>query len=153
MYRERKFDTWQDGIIHFVITIMMPLLPIVIYLLNEDNTNNYLYVLLLTVIISFAYEFTNYKERCSTMLIIENILTCIALAILFIWDVFMLTYVGSQGVTIDSIGLKEYIMVSFFSVPIIVTIVEIIRTIKYDIDCSKNPPNENKNLVNGAAKV
>ena len=150
MYQERMFHTWQEGLIHLIVVMAIPLVPIVIYMMTTSTSDSYLYVLLLTVIISFAYEFLSMPKKCSAFLKVENILCCSTLAIMFIWTFFLLNYSsGSEGN--ESISVADYILVSLFIIPVIVTIIEIIRCIVFDINSSKVSPDDNN--LKGAATV
>ena len=144
------FHTWQEGLVHLIVVMAIPLLPVVIYVMTESVSDSYLYVLLLTVIISFAYEFFRMPTKCSIFLKIENIICCLTLGAMFIWTLFLLTYAsGSEGN--ESISISDYVLISLFVVPIIATLVEVVRCIVFDIKSNRNTPNDNN--LKGAATV
>ena len=129
---------------------MLPLISIGVYL-TKDTRDSYLYVLFVTTEISLIYEFLNMRnKKYSLILKLENIVCCFVLFGLLIWDVFMLTYVSSNAIT-DNVKKSDYVSFSLFGVLIIVTIIEIIRCIVYDINSSKHLPD--KNNMKGAFKV
>lgn len=154
MYQERMFETWKKGLLHLVIVIALPIIPVIIYMFTECVSNSYLYVLLLTVIGSFLYEFMNLSNsNCNVVLKIESIICSVFLIIMLIWDLFSLlfTYSGENNTGVP-IKTSDYVLVSLFIIPVIVVIIEIIRSIIYDIKASQFTPTE-KNLVKGAATV
>lgn len=150
MYQERMFHTWQEGLIHFIVVVAIPLVPIVIYMMTKSTSDSYLYVLLLTVIISLAYEFLSMPQKCSTFLKVENIICCSILTIMFIWTFFLLNY-SSGSEAKERIGVADYILVFLFIIPVIVTIIEIVRCVVFDIKSSKVSPDDNN--LKGAATV
>ena len=154
MYQERMFETWKKGLLHLAIVIALPIFPIIIYMITENNRDSYLYVLLLTVIVSLLYEFMNLPNtRCGIFLRVENIICCISLTIMLIWNLFSLLFTYERGNTSpEAISITDCILVSLFIIPIIVVIIEIGRCIKLDIESSKYPPSDN-NLVKGASTV
>lgn len=176
MYRDRMFETWKKGLIHLTIVIAIPILPIIIYMITEPKWNGYLYVLEITVAVSLAYEFLKFpNEECSKILKTENIVCCVNSVVMIIWAFFLLllTYtdkddivegatdaekvVGAENVvestiTNNDIKTSALILVFLFVIPIIVTIIEIIRCIILDFKISKFQPCEN-NLVKGARGV
>lgn len=153
MYQERKFETWRQGLLNLAIVIAMPILPIIIYMITENKCDSYLYVLLLTVIVSFIFEFMNSPNgECSTFLKVENIICCVDLFIMLIWALFGLLFTQSNGYSCNALGIGDYILLSLFGVPIVITLIEIVRCIINDINSSKFQPNK-KNIVKGAALV
>lgn len=153
MYQERKFENWRQGLLYLAIVIAMPILPIIIYMITENKCDSYLYVLLLTVIISFLFEFmSSPNSACSTFLKVENVICCVDLLVMLLWAFFRLLFTQSNGYSCNSLGIGDYILLSLFGVPIVITLIEIVRCIINDIKSSKFEPNE-KNIVKGAALV
>lgn len=153
MYQERMFDTWQEGILHLVIVIAIPIIPIIIYMITKGTSDTYLYVLLLTVIISFIYEFFHRpSNKCSRFLKVESIICTSTLAIMFVWALFMLTYASDNEREDISIKASDFVLISLFLVPIFITVIEIVRCIIIDFKSSDFQPQEN-NLVKGASGV
>lgn len=170
MCSDRMFETWKKGLLHLTIIIIIPILPIIIYMITEPKWNGYLYVLVITVAVSFAYEFIFFpNEKCSKMLKVENIVCCVNSIVMIIWAFFLLllTYTdkndiakGDNGVenitegaiSTGDIKTSAVILVSFFVIPVIITIIEIIRCIVHDFDINKFQFGEN-NIVNGAREV
>lgn len=150
MYQDRKFDSWKNGLIYLIIEILMPIIPIIIYITTNKNYNNYLYVLLLTVIISFFYEVAQSNNNCSKFLKIENIICLSFLGIMFVMNLFMLIYYSE--VEKSAFGIWDYILISMFLIPIIATIVEIVRAVIVFLQTNEYRTNGN-NLVAGASTV
>ena len=147
MYQERKFDTWKEGLIYLVIIIAIPLIPVIIYMKTKEPKDNYLYILLLSVIFSFCYEFIRANNNCSTFLKLENIICCVVLAGMFICDFYLMVYYAETSK--DKLVKADYILVFLFLVPVISTIVEIFRAVIADINANKNKAQQN--IVDGAS--
>ncbi len=172
MYRERMFETWKEGLLHLAIVVVIPILPIIIYMITEPKWNGYLYVLVITVTVSLAYEFINFPdENCGKILKAENIVCCVNSMVMIIWALFLLllTYTNKadvvegatdannaagveSAITTNDIKVCAFILVFLFVIPVIITIIEIIRCIILDFNISKFQPSEN-NLVKGAREV
>ena len=152
MYIERKFENWIAGLVHLAIVIVMPIFPVAIYMITKGQSDSYLYVLFLTVIFSFAYEFTNgYIRNCSLWIKIETIVCTATLILMFLATVFLL-YLSLEAKDGSlNFGVFNIILLSLFIVPIIVTIIEIVRSIVYDIEAGKFSLDENN--LKGAFKV
>lgn len=156
MYRERMFETWRIGLLHLAIVVAMPIIPIVIYLLTEGAGKAYLYALILTVVVSFLYEYMNppYKD-CGKLLKVENVVCSGVLIIMLLGSIFLL-FLSFTARERDSIGINmalwSNILVAMFSVPVISTIIEIIRCIAHDIKSGGYLPDD-ENIVRGAANV
>lgn len=156
MYKERMFATWQIGLLHLAIVVGMPIIPVVIYLLTEGAGKAYLYALILTVVVSFLYEYMNpsYKN-CGKLLKVESIVCSVVLILMLLGSIFLLflSFTAEEG---DSTGINiafwSNILVAMFSVPVIFTIVEIIRCIAYDVNSGGYLPDD-ENIVRGAANV
>ena len=152
MYQERKFETWKQGLLNLAIVIAIPIIPIVIYIITENKCDSYLYVLLLTVIVSFIFEFMNSPNgTCSKFLKVENIICCIDLFIMLIWSLFGFLFTQSLD-SCNSLTTGDYALLAMFGVPIVITIIEIVRSIINDVNSSKFKPNKN-NIVKGAEFV
>lgn len=152
MYQERKFETWKQGLLNLAIVIAIPIIPIVIYMITENKCDSYLYVLLITVIVSFIFEFMNSPNgACSTFLKVENIICCIDLFVMLIWSLFGFLFTQSLD-SCNSLAAGDYVLLALFGVPIVITIIEIVRSIINDVNSCKFKPNK-KNIVKGAAFV
>lgn len=152
MYHERMFDSWKQGLLYFALVIALPIIPIIIYMFDESADNNYLYVLLLAVVASFLYEFMNVSSgRCSTFLKVESVICSVSLSVMLIWDVYSLLFTYSSKNSVG-VGTGDYVLVSLFVFPVVVVIIEIVRSIIHDITLNKYPPAEN-NLTKGAATL
>lgn len=156
MYRERMFETWRIGFLHLAIVVVMPIIPVAIYLLTEGAGRAYLYALILTVVVSFLYEYMNppYKD-CGRFLKIESAVCSGVLIIMLLGSVFLLflSFTAEEG---DSTGIDiafwSNILVAMFIAPVISTVIEIIRCIAYDIKSGGYLPDD-ENIVRGAANV
>lgn len=153
-YQERKFDTWSKGLIHLIIVIIIPIVPIFVYLFTND-IGNYLYFLIFTVILSLGYEFLNSNINCSIWIKIENIISALSLSVLLVWDLFMILLLNTNNNSFDNdVFLCQTICWLFvFSVPIIATSIEIIRSIVAYIKTGEFSIDKNRNLVNGAKGI
>lgn len=156
MYKERMFATWKVGLLHLAIVVVMPIIPVAIYLCTEGAGKAYLYALILTVVVSFLYEYMNPPyEDCGKLLKIETIVCSGVLILMLLGSVFLLflSFMVEDG---DSTGINialwSNILVAMFSVPVISTIVEIIRCIAYDLNSGGYLPDD-ENIVRGAANV
>lgn len=154
MYQERMFETWKKGLLYLAVVIAMPILPVIIYMITGSVGDGYLYVLLITVIGSFVYEFMNFpSEKCELILKTENIICCVTLTIMLVWDLFLLLLTYSNENNIDeNIKTSVYFLVGLFGIPVIIIIIEIIRCVVLDVQSSKYKLDKN-NLVKGAREV
>ena len=152
MFRERRFENWQKGLLHLVFVIMLPILPVIVYILSNGKSDDYLYVLLLTVITSLIYEFMGgYSRNCSKWVMAEDIVSSVVLIVMLLMTIFLLFLSISQGSAPQSFGAVDYILFFLFLVPVISTVIEIIRCIGCDIQASGYKPG--KNNLKGAVKV
>ena len=79
-YKGRMFSTWKEGLLHLAIVVAFPIFPIIIYMLTDRNHDSYLYVLILTVVVSLLYEFMKSPgAQYSLSLTIETIICCVSL--------------------------------------------------------------------------
>lgn len=152
MYVERRFENWRIGLVHLVIVVVLPIFPIVIYVMTHEKSDNYLYILLLTEIISLIYEFMGgYTQFCNIWIKVETFTTCFVLVVMLLVTAFLLVLSISQGNTSNSLGVVDNTLLISFSVPIVSTLVEIIRCVVYDFRVGTHP--EGKNNLKGAAAV
>lgn len=152
VYKERKFESWVEGLLYLAIVIVIPIFPVIIYMITNGESDSYLYILLLTVIISLIYEFMNgYSRNCSIWLKVEHIVSSVVLILMLLITVFLLFLIVSQGYETKDFETIDYILPSLFLVPVINTIIEIIRCIVYDIQA--NGYHLGKNNLKGASKV
>lgn len=154
MYIDRKYSTWREGLIHLVVVIAVPIIPVIIYMIDKGQRDSYLYVLLLTVIFSLLYEFmSNPKAACSKWIKVEGFVSSVALILMLLISTFLLylSFTNSNSIPAE-FTRWDCLFLSLFSVPIIATVVEIVRCFIYDIDADKYQPDTNNNL-NGASKV
>lgn len=120
---------------------------------TSAKSDAYLYILLITVIVSFLYEFMNSPSTaCSMFLKIENIVCSFTLIIMLIWSTYRLMFMQSANPSEKNIQTGDYFLLSLFAVPIIITLVEIIRCVICDIQSNIYKPSKN-NIVKGAATV
>lgn len=159
MYKERMFNTWRIGLLYFAIIVVMPIIPIIIYIHTEGAGNPYLYVLILMVIAPLLYGYINPNptyEDCGTLLKIESILCSVILIIMLLGDLFLLflSFTNEEGPP-DGIDMSMYskILISLFAVPVITTIIEIIRCIILDLKSGSYLPSKEKNIATGASNV
>lgn len=153
-YKERMFTTWKEGLLHLAIVIAFPIFPIIVYMLTDRSHNSYLYVLILTVVVSLLYEFMKAPiSRCSIYITVETIVCCVSLFIMLLWSFFslLLTY-ENTGDTTQTLTVWDWVLVSLFIFPIGTVVFEIFRCISYDIEASKYPPSDD-NLVKGASAI
>lgn len=156
MYRERMFETWKRGLIHLAIVVVMPIIPVIIYLITEGAGRTYLYVLILTVIFSFLYEYLSPSYRkCGVFLKIEGIICSGVLTVMGLGSFFLLlllvTVEDGNTVSID-LAFWSKILVALFGVPVIFTLIEIIRSFVYDLKSGGFLPDD-ENIARGAANV
>ena len=151
-YYERKYVTWRDGLLHLVITILLPLIPVIVYIISDNKANVYYYILLATVVVSFMYEFLNTYKYCSRILKIENFVTSTALIIMLVWDLVLMIIKASKPVDALPMSVVDYALSLMFLVPVIVSFIEVIRSFIYDLKEERvDLPNEN--IANGAKEV
>ena len=174
-YKGRMFSTWKEGLLHLAIVVAFPIFPIIIYMLTDRNHDSYLYVLILTVVVSLLYEFMKSPgAQYSLSLTIETIICCVSLSVMLLWSVFSLLYtyenttdviqdatnvfqnvtnaVQNTPNTVQTLSVGDWVLVSLFIFPIGVVIFEIGKCIVLDIKASKCVISEN-NLVKGASTV
>ena len=154
MYIERKFRKWQNGLLHLFISICVPIIPVVVYMLSERKSNSYLYVLLITTLVSLVYEFLSTETSncsiwikwenivCSALLLIANTIACFLL---------FLSFSKTQPLS-EELKTLDIILAFSFLAPIVSTLIEIIRSFAYEIEKSRFQPDE-QNLVDGAGNV
>lgn len=153
MYRDRKFESWQAGLLHLAIVIAIPIFPVIIYAITNGQSDSYLYVLLLTVIISLLYEFMNINGgNCSMWIKVEHIVSSVVLILMLLATVFLLFLSFSQSDDSVVYEIGNNILLSFFFVPVTATVIEIIRCIIYDIQANNYQSAKNNNLK-GASTV
>lgn len=158
MYKERKFKSWEEGLIHLIIVIAVPIIPIAVYMIAQGKSDSYLYVLFVTVIISLLYEFiSGYSGPCSKRLKLEKLVTVISLVVVLLASIFFLFLSLAQGGVLTlgnkqiSLGWVNGILLCFFLAPVICTIIEIIECIRYDLKKSEYQLDENN--LKGASTV
>lgn len=155
---ERKYLTWREGIIHLIIGIILPLVPVVVYVMNGGYASTYYYILLLTVIVTFLYEFLRSYNSCTKILKIENFITTVIMVVMAVWDFILLVQVAekssvsTQGVMPNLMDKSDFVLASLFLEPIIVTIVEVLRAFVFECRQDALEPSE-ENIVDGAGKV
>lgn len=156
MYKERMFETWRIGLIHLVIVVGMPIIPVVIYLITEGTGRAYLYALILTVVVPFLYEYMNPPyDDCGKFLRFESILCSVVLVLMLLGSLFLLFLsftVEEENLTGINLAFWSNILIAMFSVPVIITIIEIIRCIVDDFNSGGYWPDD-ENIVRGAANV
>lgn len=156
MYKERMFTNWKIGLLHLAIAVGMPILPVIIYLYTEGSDKAYLYVLILTVVASFLYSYMNppYSD-CGKVLKVEDFLCSMVLILMLLGSLFFLllsfTVEGGLSSVID-VAFWSKILVAPFIVPIITTVIEIIRCFVNDFQSGGYSPDD-ENIVRGAADV
>lgn len=151
-YYERKYVTWKDGLLHLVITILLPLIPVVVYIISDNRANVYYYILLVTVVVSFMYEFLNTYKYCNRILKIENFVTSTVLIIMLVWDLVMMIIKASRPSEAPVMSFADYVLSAMFLVPVIVSVIEVIRSFIYDME-EKRVDLPNENIANGAKEV
>ena len=154
MYKERMFDTWTRGMLHLVIEVFLPIFPIMVYVLNHGTGESYLYVLLLTVLVTFLYEMMLPTEEVrSTFLKVESIVCITALIIMLLGASFLLLAIStSESGVSDWMKDMCFWLLWGFVAPVLITVIEIIRAARWDIKFGKYQL-EKQNIVRGAGNV
>lgn len=152
MFQGRMFNTWKDGFLHLILSVVVPIIPIIVYMSSEKKSNSYLYLLIFTVILSLLYDFYRLSDVCSLSLKVESIISCVVLFIMLIWSIMALyTYIGNGEKSLSqSIGIADWVLLSLFAVPAGIIIIEIIRCIILDIKSVKHSDDNN---LKGAAGI
>lgn len=154
--KERMFETWRIGLLHLAIVVVMPVIPIIIYLVTEGAGRAYLYALILTVVVSFLYEYMgpSYKD-CGKLLKAECIVCSAVLILMLLASLFLLflTFAQEDGKLASiNIALWSGVLVAMFGVPVITTVIEIIRCAVHDLESGGYLPDEENNM-RGAAHI
>lgn len=154
MYKDMQFDTWQQGLLHLLVVIALPILPIIVYIVTKKVCDSYWFVLLLTVVFSFIYEFMSFStSNCSKFLKIEKFVCCLALIVMAIWAMFILFILNEEpNNELGTIRASNIILLCLFIVPVVTTCIEIIRTLIWDIKASE-VENGRNSISKGASSV
>ncbi len=154
--KERRFETWRIGLLHLAIVVVMPVIPVIIYMITEGTGKAYLYALILTVVVSFLYEYMgpSYQD-CGRLLRVECIVCSAFLILMLIGGLFLLFLLFAQedGILVNvDIAFWSGVLVAMFSVPLITTVIEIIRCVAHDLETGGYLPDEENNM-RGAAQL
>ena len=151
-YEKRMFKEWKEAILYIAIVMVIPLLPIIVFVRNNSNDLKYYHVLVLCVSISFAYEFIKKPiNNCTFCLKLEYIICSVFAVISSTWTLVLLTLcVNDSNKT--TINFCDYLPALLFFVPLIIVIFEIIKVIIHTLQESRYPLPE-RNLAKGAKNV
>jgi len=158
MSKARMFKSWKIGLLHLVIVVIVPVIPIIIYLITEGAGKAYLYTLILAVTASLQYEYANHPyKNGSRILILEDFVCSVALVLILLGSLFLLflSFAVENGqFSGHETDIRTWTirLIFLFVVPVITTVIEIIRCIVADIQANEYQPEE-ENIARGAGNV
>lgn len=121
----RLYISSKKGIMDLFINTIVPLFPILLLIFNISSDKRvYLYVLNITVLIGFIFEFFSYEKPTNKFLLIEILVTLFALLCLSGYTIFSLIKVSEYPEQISFTTL-DYVFNGLFIIPILVKLIEI----------------------------
>ncbi len=153
-YNDRMFENWQIGVMHLLIVVALPILPILVYIETENNQTRYLCTLVLSVAIPFLFD--NIKptnKKVGRSLLIERVVASIALSVIIVWSLYNVFFIEADN-TPFSLKTADKIILSLFFVIAIIVIIEIGKCIWDELKAlKKDSCNDIQNSMKGAEDV
>lgn len=137
-----KFDSYILGFVCLVIVCILPAISPVVYLVNNKN-GVMPYLLILVAIAGILYEYPPDKEA-EKIIKVEQVAVYIWSFLFLIVDLVIFV-IRADTETYTYICI-DYCLMGYVIVPLIVTIIEIIRSTKEYFNSNSNN-NDNNNLI------
>ena len=133
-----KFNNYILGLFSLIIVCILPLINPILYFAN--NKLDFMpYILILIAIFGILYEFAPIPNA-TKFLKIETIIVYISSIIFLAADITL--FIIKADNTFSAYNFFDYMLTGYAIAPIVVTIIEIIRSIKEDINQDNNNGNK-----------
>ena len=141
-----KFNNYILGLFSLIIVCVLPIIsPLLCFTINELDFMPY--ILILISIFGILYEFAPIKNA-TKILKIETIAVYVSSIIFLAADIIVFII---KADTSSAYNFFDYMLIGYVIVPIVVTIIEIARSIKEYINQDDNNNNDNKIAVGNTA--